>query len=504
MNLLLLLVLVITGATISATTLGTKATAVGIGVCGLAVLPRMLVTLTGASISSTTMAPARIGLYTNNVALLLGTVVVGTSAVLGRIPRGLALVPVACLVVAVSQNDLPVWVVSGIVQWCLLALAWGFGAEVARLVKSGGLGERAYVTILFIPVLAHASMSLMQFAGFGYVNVVSAGSETISRVTGFAGHPGNLGKILILILIMLLPFTKSADRYANRASVAAVLVICLTLGLTFSRANVAAVIVLLGIWYVLGPGATTLKRFAVPVIGGLAALPVIDVLLTRQAYDSDGGSRPELQSAALEQIHRTLLFGVGPNDYLPTVGRFDAQAASGLPVHNTLLLMLAELGLIITPIVVWLLVRIVRDSRTHRRLRNLGGLQSAAVLAATPGMFVILWTGHGMVSSPLGLLAFFTAGYVHHLTSTAGSQQTSVPAGSRDAAAGIGSDARPTHGAVELAVRGAEGRPSALAQRRPHGQLPPPGVGGAPSRLGGGRHAAGTDWQTVNDSAGVT
>ncbi|WP_194409377.1 O-antigen ligase family protein [Microbacterium cremeum] len=304
-------------------------------------------------------------------------------------------------------------VVSGFLQWATAVLAWGVGGAVAvSSIRAGAPRERLIAVAIGIIVAWHASAVALQLLGLRAVSSVDAGEVDITRASGIAGHSGNLGKVMFVLIMILLPITRSADRVARRWAIASITVGVAITGLSFSRANTAAVVVLVLLWLLLGPGISLAKRFLIPIAGLVVALPVIDVLILRNEYDPDGGSRPLLMATAWRQISESLWLGVGPNNYLNIVGRHDPLAAGGLPVHSAFVLALAELGLVSAILLCIPLVAAVVASVRRLGRRNPARLYAVALVAAVPGVVVIASTGWGLLREQYLVLLFFAIGYL--------------------------------------------------------------------------------------------
>jgi hypothetical protein len=410
----LVLVSLLIAAVAAAISLGRGASTVTFVIFALTVQPRAIaVVATDSGNVFTTTAPAYFGLYTEQLVLILGLLLAPQLRVLRHLHPTLLLAPVLLAVVAVAQSDTPVWVLTGVWQWALLALAWAFGAAIARARLMGRLSDRAIAFALSAPIAAHGVAVVLQYLGLMYARTDSMGSAAVTRMSGFAGHPGNLGKILLLLVIMLLPLAASDDRVAKRLAESMTIVSCILVALSFSRVNIPALGVVVGTWYLAASAATSLKRATMMGIGVAASIPVIQVLLLRHEDDPFGGSRAVLSRTALDQISQSWLFGVGPNDYLPTVGQVDRLAGGGLPVHSVLLLLLAELGVLIFVLVAWPVVQTFREAVRGVRLGGPIRPYAIVAVASAPGIVLILWTGHGMISEVVAPLAFLSCGFVH-------------------------------------------------------------------------------------------
>ncbi|NLP84328.1 O-antigen ligase family protein [Microbacterium sp. CFH 90308] len=366
----------------------------------------------GQATANTAIAAPTITLATYQLALLGGLLALPVQTV-RNVPVLYWMFLAFVGVLAVAQGQTDAHTLSGVLHWGAAVLAWGVGAAVAQSAAQSGLPTERFIAIVAAFIVGwHALFVVLQLAGVRAVGTVEAGITELARVSGAAGHSGNLGKIMLLLVMILLPVTRSDDKAARRWAVVTVSSAAVLTALTFSRANTVAIGILIGTWLVLGPGIRFSKRVAVILVAIIVAIPIVDILILRSQYDPDGGSRPRLMAAAIEQISQTLWLGVGPNNYLEVVGRFDSLAAGGLPVHSAFLLALAELGLICCILLGIPLILLMTQS-----LRNLPGSSPAksyaiALVAATPGILIVAGTGWGILRGQFLVLLFFALGYM--------------------------------------------------------------------------------------------
>ena len=390
---------------------GGLATATVAVVASLTVLPIQIFSWGEASATHTTIAASTLSITSYQAALILAAIIVPGWMVFKGIAPPLLFLPVFLFVVIVAQSNTPPHVLMGVAQWGFVALAWGFGWALSRGVGRGQISETFLAIVLAAAVGAQAIGALMQIVGLSGVSSIEVGPLTIPRISGFAGHSGNLGKILILLVVLLLPLTRSSNRVARNLAIAGTATAFVLVALTFSRANTLAIIGALGIWFVFGPGAGLLRRIVLPAIMVVVAAPVIVLLILRNASDPSGGSRPELLESALVQIGRTFWFGVGPNAYLSTVSEISALAAGGLPVHSALLLAFTELGLVGSVLVAVPIVLVIIGAIMAVRKGGRRGLVALAFIAVLPGLAVIAATGWGLMYMHILLLLMLVVGY---------------------------------------------------------------------------------------------
>ena len=401
---------VVLAGLVAVNAIGLQKAVIVFAACAFTVVPIELVGFgVGSTLSHTTIAVGRVSVSTHDVAIVLAAALSGLS-IWRHVRIEFLLVAAGSLAIAVSASDLKPWVAEGILQWVFLAFCWALGAAIADRVRHGELSERFIAGVLLTCVGLHALASFAQLFGFGTVYQSDVGDGALARMTGLAGHPGNLGKIVLLLSIIILPLTSSKDQIARRISWIALILALGTIGVTFSRANVAAAGVLIVGWFVLRRGKAGLTRVTIPIVTAIAAIPVIQILLERQRFDPEGGLRPQLMRSAMIQLRETFWWGVGPNDYIETVGQFDPYAVGGLPVHSSFMLLLVELGAVVSIAAVlpflFLLSRGVRKFLENRHQ------YATALLLATPGLVLVLATGHGMTSRVVAPTFFLVIGYL--------------------------------------------------------------------------------------------
>ncbi len=360
----------------------------------------------------TAMADPDVTFATFNLALL-GAFLAMPFATMRSVPIAwwFFILSVVIGVIAGGLSAPHVW--SGALQWATVVFAWGIGGALALGRLSGsGPSDRSMSVVFAIVVGWHGVTALLQAIGVRAVSAIESGDGELTRVSGLAGHSGNLGKIMFCLVLFLLPLTRSSDRVARRLATGSVVVAVALTGVSFSRANTLAVFVLVGLWLLLGPGLSLSKRLLIPAVALVLSIPILDVLIQRNQFDPEGGLRPVLLETAVHQIGQTFWFGVGPNNYLNIVGQYDPFAAGGLPVHSALLLALAELGfvsvLLLALPLVWVLVLAARSLLSGKRR----GTYSVLLLAAAPGVYFIASTGWGILREQYLILLFFALGYL--------------------------------------------------------------------------------------------
>jgi O-antigen ligase len=243
------------------------------------------------------------------------------------------------------------------------------------------------VAVLLLTGVLQSFLGLAQFASGGTLglqifgetksyNVMAAGAEVFSRVSGTLGHPNNLaGYLVMMVLINLALFWAPISPRVKLLLCPAFLLIITTLALTFSR----------GGWLALGfGGMLTLylcflrwsRNRAVSLIITLSLLAIFLIAsvglitpLRNRIFQEDYGaarSRVPLAQVAANIIYHHPWLGVGLGNYTFAAPDYDISR-EGIsyefprPVHNEFLLIAAEQGLPVLALFLVILVYIFRQ-----------------------------------------------------------------------------------------------------------------------------------------------
>ncbi|WP_373683852.1 O-antigen ligase family protein [Microbacterium sp. 18062] len=381
-----------------------------------------LLQIAEAEVPRATTATAYLGLQSYYLAFAVALLPLSRASQWWRIPLSLMLLPGVLITISLLRDVTGPHVISGIVNWCFIAVAWGIGMGVARERKLGRLTDRDLLLVVSVLIGVQAIVVCAQLLGWADVQTLEVGDDAVTRFRGLTSHSGQLGKVLFLFLVFVLPLTRSDDRTVRRASTWLVLLGGLLTGLTLSRTNVAAYVAAVGLWLIFSARVKLSQRLGLLILMVLAITPFVGDLLLRQEFDPEGGSRPILMAAAIDQLSRTLWLGVGPNNYIPTVGRTTALTAEGgLPVHSAAMLLLVEIGLICVLLLAIPLIRLIASIVRNLRAPEPAGSVAFAALVLLPGFVLMTGTGWGLAGRIMLPLVFIIFGYV------AGMTQSSIP-----------------------------------------------------------------------------
>lgn len=299
---------------------------------------------------------------------------------------------------------------SGIAQFACGAAGWTVGTYLGRRTTESEILRYRLAQILCGIVFVELVVTVMQRAGI-HINSLRPQDAAIlgDRVNGTANHPDNLGKILFLLVILLLPLTRSAERRTRLLALLGVGASIIPLGLAQGRANFISFALLVVMWAVLLPGDE--GRRVRPIILAGAAVATIGFAVayaSRFSEDPGGGARGELNVIALNQIPKSPIHGLGPNNYTLALG---PQTGSYIPVHNTFLLLTAELGIVGMLLFFLPIVVVLRRATRGRRLAGPAGDHARTLLASVPGILLIAATGWGMLGSSVLTLWLLVIGF---------------------------------------------------------------------------------------------
>jgi O-antigen ligase/polysaccharide polymerase Wzy-like membrane protein len=304
--------------------------------------------------------------------------------------------------------------VAGALQLVLGFCGWFVGAELGPRVLSHERRVRWIATTIAGIASIEVVVTALQRVGLR-INPMRPQLAAImgDRTNGTANHPDNLGKILLLLLILALGFMGTKDPRTRRILWIAVLLSFIPLGLSQGRANILAAFTTVVFWALLSGRRWPLAlRAGIPIAMVLVILPFAGSIVKRVEEDPNGGPREGLAATAVEQIHRNP-WGVGPNSYVSVVSAYNAVTATGYPVHNTFLLTAAELGLLGAALFWIPIAGLIVAAWLSRRRAGFEGSFAVAILASAPGLYVVNASGWAMLSNQLLPLWFLICGIAY-------------------------------------------------------------------------------------------
>ncbi|RZL22688.1 MAG: hypothetical protein EOP31_22255 [Rhodococcus sp. (in: high G+C Gram-positive bacteria)] len=311
--------------------------------------------------------------------------------------------------------------ISGALHLLTATLASGLGVYCFKRTPWIG-GRRDLMLAVFLVALLEFTVCVSQLFQFSVpflnsfsVNDITA-ETTAGRIAGTTDHPGTLGKIVFLLIIVCLPSVASSDLKTKVLSITSIVLLATPLIFSEGRANFIAVLILLISWpftsaLVRATGQGSSKRLLIGLSTALVGVASFGIYAARFSEDPVGGPRERLLDVALIQIPMRLWTGTGPNSYVEVVGSYDRLTSLGWPVHSAPLLAIAELG-IIGGICVLLPFFVLTWRALHvRSLKGFGAESAVVWISATPGFVIIGTTGWGLLGGAIFILYAFVVGY---------------------------------------------------------------------------------------------
>lgn len=276
------------------------------------------------------------------------------------------------------------------------------------------LSDRWISSVLGIVIGIEFLIVIAQLLGFtvGPFGGASFAGQII-RPAGTFDHPGTLGKFLFVTAILLLPILKSTDRIAKRVSRIIFCMLILMTLISYSRANTVAIVSILAMWMILDKGGFKAlpRKMWLVFFTVIMALPFLANFMQRFEVDPDGGERPELFQEALVQLSMTLWQGTGLNNYVEVVGEFGPATAGGFPVHSSLILLVAEAGLVIAACILLPVISIFLKAFGSLSSKNATNWRARALIASIPGVLLITLTGWGMTAGEVYIYWMLVLGF---------------------------------------------------------------------------------------------
>lgn len=301
---------------------------------------------------------------------------------------------------------------AGLLQIACALLAWAIGRRLGHHFEISGRSGRLLSSFVLAFVLLQVIVCSLQIVGLPINPMDDVESAILgNRTNGTSNHPNTLGKILVFLMILTLPLTRSPVVYTRKAAHVALFLVFLPLGMAQGRANLIAAILVVFVWALLLPREKNLGgRQALLAGTTLIGLGASGVVLARFDEDPTGGVRSEILAYAIDQIALRPLSGSGPNNYTAVAG---PVTGSWIPVHNSFLLAAAELGIIgaallLAPAV----IVIVRAWLRRRGSVDISADAGRALIASAPAVILIGLTGWGLLGTSVFSLWFFATAFL--------------------------------------------------------------------------------------------
>jgi hypothetical protein len=339
------------------------------------------------------------------IPVMLGVAVAARSY--GLRLRAYVVAPVIALGVLAAffwDMDSAAW--AGIAHLCISVGATSLGGVFFVECERDPKFVRFILWCLVLWAVFESVICVLQVVGVG-IFPMDAASELYEggRSNGTFGHPSTLGKVCVMLLAFILPFSASLDADLRRMSAIATAAMIPGLIATSSRTNFAAFLIVVLTWTMISTSPNVRsRRFWVILASIVLVASTYSVWIWRFRTGEDGTAREALLATGLSVVRMNPWVGTGPNRYLLVASGLDPLAALGWPVHNVFIFAAAELGLICATLLtvpfVWLCLR----SFQVRRSGGLDGSTLCAYFSVLLGVMMIGMTGWGLLIDTLPVL----------------------------------------------------------------------------------------------------
>lgn len=307
---------------------------------------------------------------------------------------------------------------SGVVHLAIGFAALLGGGYLASICLREPAVARELKVLLALAMIFEGVVCALQYAGikiFYNASVLAQDDTLTGRAVGTFYHPSTIGKIALFavcILLALIDEKKTIDNRIAWLGIGGAVAASIFSG---ARANSLALAGLILLFAILsrrrGAIAVRIRALAFVALALWVSLPYWE---ERIATGEDGTNRARFLSVAERFVSQDFpWFGIGPNFYVETLGKFDSKTAEGWPVHNVFMLSLIEGGL---PLVLLIIgtgfaVPLMYAVRRRGVARSYAERSSRAILGAFPGLFLIAWTGWGLLADTFPTW-MFTMGFM--------------------------------------------------------------------------------------------
>lgn len=385
---------------------------------GTSILARGIRALVPAEADVYEIAPPAVMLTTYGLAVVIGCVILLAGRRRVWMPLSLIgfVVTLVIFMFAVWTPNVAMWSGFLVLVGAVLAFAVGtaVGAEAFRRVPFA----RFLIIAVIVVLVFQLAIALAQLVGVSFPPWFLGTDRSIEdndgRVSGTIGHPANLSKHTYLFALMTIGFTAASDKVNRRLAWVAITLAVVLTGLTISRANIAAMAILLVGWVLFYPGAAQVRTRvvgagALAIASAVFAGPVLD----RFEDDPTGGLRPRLLAANLEWLSGNVVTGTGPNSYIAVVGTVDKATSQGFPVHNAVLLLVSEVGVIAAGFFLLAFVGMAFYGVRNFRASEKHMYAPRIILLGIIGLIPMVTTGWGLLGEENLVLCMFVFGFLN-------------------------------------------------------------------------------------------
>lgn len=197
----------------------------------------------------------------------------------------------------------------------------------------------------------------------------SLGGELILRPYGTFSHPNVLAGYLV-ISMLILALAMSNKYKENIISYFAIFFG--TVGLVVSLGRTAIIVWTFALLVLLFKKINRIALFIPLTLGGVILIPQITQRFNNLSLiDPSFVDRINLAKASIQMIIHNPLFGIGINNFLNNVSYYNFSSSSVSiiqPVHNIILLTIAQTGIICGAIIFYYLAKLFQNTSSHARI----------------------------------------------------------------------------------------------------------------------------------------
>lgn len=184
------------------------------------------------------------------------------------------------------------------------------------------------------------------------IALLNISGQELLRPYGTFSHPNSLAGFILVALLLLAPWQSFLGRAALVLGLGVLFV-------SFSQTVWLAGFFLSVLWLLVRKNSLWFRRLSLGMILGISLVSFVFLFARPSSFltDKDIGQRWELGSAAQRMIAHSPFFGVGLNNFVVRLPKFSPRPSLSWwlqPVHNILLLLISETGLVGTVILFYL------------------------------------------------------------------------------------------------------------------------------------------------------
>ena len=212
-----------------------------------------------------------------------------------------------------------------------------------------------------------------QTVGIANANI---NGQLILRPYGTFPHPNVLAGYLVIVMTLIISNIKyQISNIKKWLLIFSLIAGTIALLLTLSRVAIVVWLLVMGSWFI----ATFRKKFIIYhlsfiiflIVGSILLSPLPSRFASITTVDKESFVlRQQLNNSAIEMFKQSPILGVGLNNFLVNLPRYQKPQAGPLflqPVHNIYLLILAETGIVGFVFLLWFISKTYKRITIHKR-----------------------------------------------------------------------------------------------------------------------------------------